>query len=76
MQDLAAEASGEALEFLAVGASAVQVGTASFYNPRACEEIVDGIAAFLAEHAIADINDFIGTFGVPSASEPGSWPTK
>ncbi len=55
----------DALEFLAVGASAVQVGTANFYNPRACEEIVDGIAAFMAEHAIADINDFIGTFEIP-----------
>jgi dihydroorotate dehydrogenase (NAD+) catalytic subunit len=56
---------GDALEFLAVGASAVQVGTASFYNPRACEEIVDGIAAYMTEHAIADINDFIGTFEIP-----------
>jgi dihydroorotate dehydrogenase (NAD+) catalytic subunit len=55
----------DALEFLAVGASAVQVGTANFYNPRACEEIVDGIAAYMAGHAIADINDFIGTFHVP-----------
>lgn len=55
----------DALEFLAVGASAVQVGTASFYNPRACEEIVEGIAAFMTEHAIADINDFIGTFEIP-----------
>ncbi len=55
----------DALEFLAVGASAVQVGTANFYNPRACEEIVDGIAVFMAEHAIADINDFIGTFEIP-----------
>ena len=55
----------DALEFLAVGASAVQVGTASFYNPRACEEILDGITAYMTEHAIADINDFVGTFHVP-----------
>jgi dihydroorotate dehydrogenase (NAD+) catalytic subunit len=55
----------DALEFLAVGASAVQVGTASFSNPRACEEIVDGIAAFMTEHAIADINDLVGTFEIP-----------
>jgi len=54
----------DALEFLAVGASAVQVGTANFYNPRACEEIADGIAAFMAEHAIENVNDFIGTFEV------------
>jgi len=55
----------DALEFLAVGASAVQVGTANFYNPRVCEEIVAGINAFMAEHAIADINDFVGTFEIP-----------
>jgi dihydroorotate dehydrogenase (NAD+) catalytic subunit len=55
----------DALEFLAVGASAVQVGTASFYNPRACEEIVEGIAAFMAEHGLEDIADFIGTFEIP-----------
>ena len=59
----------DALEFLAVGASAVQVGTANFYNPRACEELVDGIAAFMAEHAIADINDFIGSFEIPWRGE-------
>jgi len=52
----------DALEFLAVGASAVQVGTANFYNPRACEEILDGITAFMTDHAIADINRFIGSF--------------
>jgi dihydroorotate dehydrogenase (NAD+) catalytic subunit len=55
----------DALEFLAVGASALQVGTANFYNPRACEEIVDGIAAYMTEHAVADVNDFIGTFEIP-----------
>jgi dihydroorotate dehydrogenase (NAD+) catalytic subunit len=55
----------DALEFLAVGASAVQVGTASFYNPRACEEIVEGIASFMTEHGLDDINDFIGTFEIP-----------
>jgi dihydroorotate dehydrogenase (NAD+) catalytic subunit len=56
---------GDALEFLAVGASAVQVGTAGFSDPRACEEIVEGIGAFMAEHAVADINDFVGTFEIP-----------
>ncbi|MBN1917549.1 MAG: dihydroorotate dehydrogenase [Verrucomicrobia bacterium] len=55
----------DALEFLAVGASAVQIGTASFYNPRACEEVVDGIAAYMTEHTVADINDLIGTFEIP-----------
>jgi len=55
----------DALEFLAVGASAVQIGTANFYNPRATEEIIAGISEFMARHGIADINDFIGTFEIP-----------
>jgi dihydroorotate dehydrogenase (NAD+) catalytic subunit len=37
----------DALEFLVAGCSAVQVGTATFVNPRAIAEVHDGIAAFL-----------------------------
>jgi dihydroorotate dehydrogenase (NAD+) catalytic subunit len=51
----------DALEFLMVGATAVQVGTANFINPRATTEIVDGIEAFLAQHDILDIHAFIGS---------------
>ena len=36
----------DAVEFLLVGASAVQVGTANFANPRACEEVIAGIEAY------------------------------
>jgi len=37
----------DALEFLVAGCTAVQVGTATFVNPKAIEEVHDGIAAFL-----------------------------
>jgi dihydroorotate dehydrogenase (NAD+) catalytic subunit len=37
----------DALEFLVAGCSAVQVGTATFVNPKAIEEVHDGIASFL-----------------------------
>jgi dihydroorotate dehydrogenase (NAD+) catalytic subunit len=37
----------DALEFLVAGCSAVQVGTATFVNPRAIAEVHDGIAEFL-----------------------------
>jgi dihydroorotate dehydrogenase (NAD+) catalytic subunit len=37
----------DALEFLVAGCAAVQVGTATFVNPRAIAEVQDGIAAFL-----------------------------
>jgi dihydroorotate dehydrogenase (NAD+) catalytic subunit len=37
----------DALEFLVAGCAAVQVGTATFVNPRAIAEVHDGVAAFL-----------------------------
>ncbi|MEW6368654.1 MAG: dihydroorotate dehydrogenase [Acidobacteriota bacterium] len=40
----------DAIEFFMAGASAVQVGTANFVNPRASVEILQGIAEYLARH--------------------------
>lgn len=54
----------DALEFLVAGATAVQVGTANFINPRAGEEIVEGIAAYVKEHKLDSIRDLIGTLQV------------
>lgn len=51
----------DALEFLLVGARAVQVGTANLVNPGAMAEIIAGIETFLAQRGIADINAWIGT---------------
>jgi len=53
---------GDALEFLIVGARAVQVGTANFINPCATMDIIDGIEEYLKRHNMADVNDLIGTF--------------
>ena len=53
----------DALEFLLVGARAVQVGTAHFLRPDQGAEIVDGIRGFLDRHGIASIEQFIGTLG-------------
>jgi dihydroorotate dehydrogenase (NAD+) catalytic subunit len=51
----------DALEFLIAGASAVQIGTANFVNPRAANEIAAGIEKFLAEQNISRVTDIIGT---------------
>jgi len=51
----------DALEFLIVGASAVQVGTANFVDPAAMLTIIDGIEAFLVEEGLEDINQLIGS---------------
>jgi dihydroorotate dehydrogenase (NAD+) catalytic subunit len=46
----------DALEFLLAGCSAVQVGTATFVNPRAIAEVHDGIAAFLTSKGLASLS--------------------
>ncbi|MEO6026689.1 MAG: dihydroorotate dehydrogenase [Candidatus Binatia bacterium] len=60
-------ASGEdALEFLLVGARAVQVGTASFTDPRATERIVGELSVGLRRRGCTDIAAWIGSLeGVP-----------
>lgn len=51
----------DALEFLIVGAKAVQVGTANFVDPNAMATIIEDLDAFCRAEGIADINDIIGT---------------
>ena len=50
----------DALEFIMAGASAVQVGTASFTNPRAPLDVLEGIEQFMKKEGIEDINELIG----------------
>jgi len=52
----------DALEFLVLGAKAVQIGTANFVNPLVTMEVIEGMKNYLAENKIKDINDIIGTF--------------
>ncbi len=51
----------DALEFLLVGARAVQVGTASFVDPAATTSIAAELAAELQARGCRDVNDWIGT---------------
>jgi dihydroorotate dehydrogenase (NAD+) catalytic subunit len=51
----------DALEFLLVGADAVQIGTANFINPAATVEIIEGIERFLEVEGIMDIKSYIGS---------------
>jgi dihydroorotate dehydrogenase (NAD+) catalytic subunit len=52
----------DALEFLLLGAKAVQIGTANFVNPHATIDILDGLQNYLQKSKIKNINDIIGTF--------------
>ncbi len=51
----------DALEFLIVGARAVQVGTANFVDPNALQTILTDLESFCVEQGVEDINDLIGT---------------
>lgn len=50
----------DAIEFIMAGASAIQVGTASFSNPRAPLDILEGIEKFMEKEGIEDIAELVG----------------
>jgi len=52
---------GDALEFIMAGATAVEIGTASFWDPAAPAEIIKGIRKYLRDEKIDDINRLIGS---------------
>lgn len=54
------ESAEEAIEMLLVGASAVSVGTANFYNPTVTMDIVDGIEAYMKQNHFASVQDMVG----------------
>jgi len=56
----------DAIEFIMAGASAIQVGTASFTNPRAPLDVLEGIEKFMEEEGIKDIRELIGGARRPS----------
>jgi dihydroorotate dehydrogenase (NAD+) catalytic subunit len=51
----------DALKFLVCGARAVQVGTASYLNPLAAVEVIEGMERYAAAHGIARLADLVGT---------------
>ncbi len=50
----------DALEYIMAGATAVQVGTATFINPAATLDIIEGIERFMREKKIEDIAELAG----------------
>lgn len=50
----------DALEFIMAGATAIQVGTASFIDPAASVKIIEGIEKFLNEKGFNDYSQLIG----------------
>jgi dihydroorotate dehydrogenase (NAD+) catalytic subunit len=50
----------DAVEFFLAGASAIQIGTASFIDPRAAVTILDGIEKFMIDRGFSDIKELVG----------------
>lgn len=56
----------DAVRFLLCGASAVQVGTASYRDPAAATEIAEGVAAWCREHGVARVSELVGALEMPA----------
>jgi dihydroorotate dehydrogenase (NAD+) catalytic subunit len=50
----------DAVEFLLAGATAVQIGTASYADPRAVQRIAESLERWCARHHIPKLKDLIG----------------
>jgi dihydroorotate dehydrogenase (NAD+) catalytic subunit len=64
----------DAVEFLLVGASAIQVGTANFIDPNAGVQIAQQLYEYCEKHGISDISKLVGTMeGAKELSAITSW---
>jgi dihydroorotate dehydrogenase (NAD+) catalytic subunit len=50
----------DVIEFLLAGATAIEVGTVNFWDPCACETLVDSLAKWCLEHRIEKISSLTG----------------
>ncbi len=54
----------DAVEFMLAGATAVQVGTANYADPRATENIANGLEKWCSQHNVASVAELIGAMQV------------
>lgn len=59
------ETADDAMEFFLAGASAIQVGTANYYRPRACLEVLEGLPERFAALGARSLADVVGTLEDP-----------
>jgi len=58
----------DALEFLIAGATAVQVGTASFVKPSSATDLVHELSAWLEKRGIASVREIVGSLRIDEAT--------
>ncbi|MCI8453238.1 MAG: dihydroorotate dehydrogenase [Lachnospiraceae bacterium] len=50
----------DAIEFIMAGATVIQIGTASFMNPRLAVSVIDGMERYLEENGIENLSEIRG----------------
>jgi len=50
----------DALEFILAGATGLQIGTATFKDPRICKKVITGLSRWCESHGVNRISDLIG----------------
>jgi dihydroorotate dehydrogenase (NAD+) catalytic subunit len=60
---------GDVVEFMLAGAAAVQVGTANFWDPCACEKLVKELERWCLEHHVEKLTDLTGGVIIPEHSK-------
>jgi dihydroorotate dehydrogenase (NAD+) catalytic subunit len=55
----------DAIEFILAGASAIQVGTASFIDPAVSVKILEGIEEYMVANHFSDLRELIGYINIP-----------
>lgn len=58
----------DVMEFLVAGATAIQIGTANFYNPGLSAQLVNDLKNVVQEQGISNISELVGTLTIPDRS--------
>lgn len=59
----------DAVEFLLAGATAVEVGTASYADPRAVERIARGLRSWCIQHQVQEVRTLTGALQIQPSAE-------
>ena len=62
----------DAVEFMLAGATAVEIGTASYADPRATERVAKGLESWCRSHDVAKVSSLTGALKMPEATEQGT----
>lgn len=54
----------DAIEFLLAGASAVQLGTYNFVDPKATIKVIEGIEDYMQRHGVRDLSELVGSLQI------------